>query len=302
LLSFGGVDSSLIIYKNKPYINFNYNSIYTAQNSMMGRLYEIYDGPNNYNAYFNFEFSKIFTSCYIYNDKLYVYGGDSINTQFHEYDLSQPNINMNLKVLSELNLRAKTSAVIYNNYIYMLGGYSKTSSSEDNFTTSVYRLLIPAGESVSASLVVKTLTAPNEVKRKSHSSVLYNNSMYSVGGHILKDESVATNTLIKVNLDDFDNGIMTLTSLENCPKDIVDADAVCIGDKMYLLFGYQKSTESFNMDILVYDITNNTWSTDLTTTISLRYNKTIVRNNDIYIFGGENAVGSVDTIYINMIL
>ena len=293
----GGLDSSLLMYKNKPYINFNFGDASTAQKSLVGRLYEVGDGVDTYNTFFNFEIRKTCTSSCIRDNKLYVYAEstDGIGLgQFHEYDLLTQS---NPKIASSEDRPVNSNAVLYNNYIYTLGGYIRTSSADDNFATKIYRITVPAGGSVADATILKAITSPVETKRKNHSSIIYGNTMYSVGGYTLKNKSVATNTLIKVNLDDFNNDIMTVTTLENCPKDIVDADAVCIGNKMYLLFGYQKSTESFNMDILVYDITNNTWSTDLATTISLRYHKTIVRNGNIYIFGGENATGSVDTIY-----
>lgn len=282
-----GWDISIFKHNNKAYIvPIRTNSYQVALSNNVNEI-----GLFSLKVDFNLQIPKRCSKCIIIGSKMYVIGGN-VTITVHEYDLLTSSIPK--LICSEVNLPKNSTTLLYNNKLHFIGGYNTTYLPT---STDLYNRILVVDLSYPAGLICSTAFntySNNETKRKNHCSVVYDKYAYSVGGYTLEDNSTATNTLIRIDLS-LMNG--TATTLAPCTKDLVKADAICIGSKIYVLFGYTFSTASYNSDILVYDIITNTWSTDLSTSISLINHKVVLRGNDIFIVGGENNEGLSDKVY-----
>ena len=281
-----GRETSIFKHNNKAYIVPTRDS--SHQVALSNNVNEI--GLPSLKVDFNLRIPKRCSKCIIIGSKMYVIGGNVAIT-VHEYDL----LTSSIPKLIFRGVTTKNHTVnLYNNKLHLIGGYNIANAPT---STDLHNIIQVVNLDYSAGLICNNSTytySNNETKRKNHCSVVYDKYAYSVGGYTLENNSTATNTLIRIDLS-LMNG--TATTLAPCTKDLVKADAICVGSKIYVLFGYTFSTASYNSDILVYDINTNTWSTDLSTSISLINHKVLLRGDDIFIVGGENNEGLSDKVY-----
>ena len=185
-----------------------------------------------------------------------------------------------LTTSNTLSARYASTAVIYNNNYYLLGGRISANLNETwklDLTTNAWSQLSTSG------------TAP-EGRRYTNSDI-YNGNLIIFGGY----GSNALNDVWKLNLT-----TLAWTQIHDGTGTAPPARYIhsvnITGDNLYV-FGGVIPGLSYN-DTWKFDLTTNTWSqlsTTGTTPSARRVSDAIIYNNKLYIFGGINGSGT----YIN---
>jgi hypothetical protein len=193
-------------------------------------------------------------------------------------------------MITSPNLGAPIDACsfLHNDKIYIVGGILYNTTLNSNFVIYDIKTMVK-----DTSLGTK-ITYADELKRFANFAFMYNNMIYCCGGYTLADKSSVTPFLVRINM----SGDGVITTLTQCPKALIYAQAILIDTKAYVVLGYNPTLVAFNSDILVYDILTDTWSTDLTSTLKLIHHRVLLRGTDIFIFGGEDDLGNLsDKVY-----
>jgi len=277
-------DSTMIEYNGNMYCNFCGDDASAPQKSKISNIYKFnFKGTGSYDFYMNIKSPKCCTNAYIYEDKLYITGKSSrniVNSEVYIYDMLNPDVSP--IIACGFNGQIGNTTHIAYNRIYSVCGHINSIS-----TLSTYILIYTISDVTINTSLNTQYNLGSTYSRVYHTSCMYEDYIYIVGGFTDVALTVSTTSLLK-----YDTKYNILTTMSVCPKDIAYAQSVNVGSNMYVVFGYQPSTTSFNSDILLYNTLTDTWSTDLTTSISLINHRVIVRGTDIFIFGGEDNLGT----------
>lgn len=222
---------------------------------------------------------------------------------------------------------AKNNAVVYNNKIYIHGGYSNANSLLSNMycydiaTNTWTTLATGAGgrqshsltlvkdkiyiiggfansaSSYQSNVVVYDITNNTytnlgvQINRAGHRAHFINNRIYLIGGAVLSTNASNINTY----LDLTDN---TVHSIANSPEVMGGHTSQLIGGNIYVLGGdttISSSTGYTARDtIYIYNISTDTWSlSEKTVPFNVSRASTAYVNDRIYLFGGIYSTNSL---------
>lgn len=174
-----------------------------------------------------------------------------------------------LEVTSDLVETRGSSCVVYNNKLYISGGYAEKS-------LKTFRVLDTQNNSIQ--------TLPEmPIPLAFHSSVVYNNKIYVFGGFY---DGFVNNKILVYDL--VNNEWSILNESYNMPTARWACEAFLVGDKVYVLGGVDGFNQPTNKNEC-FDLTNLTWSTKQNLPRGLAYFSGCVFGNLIYIFGGYPA-------------
>ncbi len=201
----------------------------------------------------------------VYNNKIYVYGGKIGESYMQDLREIAPPLVFNPPSWSagppDSIGRYAHSAVVYNNKMYVFGGYPNP-----------YDLRI-------FDFISNTWSAgpSDSIGRFGHSAVVYNNKMYVFGG--------AGPGGYRYDLRIFDFISNTWSGGTSDSIGRYAHSAVVYNNKMYVFGGYYYPSRYLN-DLRIFDFISNTWSAGPPDSIGRSGHSAVVYNNKMYVFGG----------------
>jgi len=188
------------------------------------------------------------------------------------------------------NARYYHTSVVFNNYMYIFGGYDIYSNVKQD-THKLNLVLKSNGLTAQAWSGELTITGTKPNVRDSHTAVVYGNYMYVFGGR----GSSRFQDTHRLDLTTLEwSGELTTTGTKPAIRD--SHTAVVYGNYMYIFGGYEGS---YKQDTHRLDLTTLEWSGELTTTgtkPTIRDSHTaVVYGNYMYVFGGYTTGPRQDT-------
>jgi N-acetylneuraminic acid mutarotase len=217
--------------------------------------------------------------CVVYNDSLYFVGGyngcDYTNDIFR-YDIATGQSVVVEAQGERFSPRSALTAVTWKNTMITFGGWNGFTKTwfndvfEYNFDTNTWRQIKPKG--------------PLPSQRTSHAACLYKNCMYVFAGY---SGDKYLNDLWEFNLDTQTWRDVTPLMRGTKPEARSRFCAAVLGDKMYILGGWNKVT--YFADIHAYNFLSNTWSDVSNENFdvpALSQYSWSLHKRSVYIFGG----------------
>ena len=183
------------------------------------------------------------------------------------------------KLFTELTNDSEShTAILYNDNIYILGGYYGDASKK----VMIYN--------ITKNILYAVNTLPNALFE--HTATLYNGKIYVIGG--LNSNTIAVNTVYIYDIikQNWSNGT-------NIPAALYGHTATLYNDKIYVIGGSESNTV-LNNTVYIYDITKNTWSNNQATHNVSGHTATLY-NDKIYVIAWINNNTSNSTLIYDII-
>ena len=190
------------------------------------------------------------------------------------------------EAISEMSISRKGhAAVVHNNFLYVIGGLSGTSS----YTASVIRLDLtnPTGawdDSVTDLPSVRAM----------HTAVVHNNYLYVIGG--LTTGTVLLPSVIRLDLSN-PTGAWDDAGVTDLPTNRAWHASVLYGNHVYVIGG---STGSITTSVIRLDLSNPTGAWDDAGVTDLpsarRFAAAAIHNGYIYVFGGASGIPQMTSV------
>jgi uncharacterized repeat protein (TIGR01451 family) len=131
------------------------------------------------------------------------------------------------------------SAILYNDKIYLIGGFSQAAPSSKVYSTTISE----TGE-IASWQIVDTNTSLPPIYR--HSSVVYEHKIYVIGGRDENDFSKKTVYVADIESDGGLNGWMLLPTELELPESLYFSSAIVSNDegKIYVLGGFHRTADT----------------------------------------------------------
>jgi N-acetylneuraminic acid mutarotase len=260
--------------------NYNTVYIYNITNNTWSQGTNVVKGIRNHTAT-------------LYQDKIYVIGGQTSTTYFNTtyiYDIPNNTWSRSMNVPTPISRHA---TILYHNHIYNVGG--RTTNEVCLKTVYTYSLGYDISD-IHVNTPKKTIVegemgeieykANIPIAVRSHTTTLYQDKIYVIGGY--NGKTLNTMYIYDIASDTWSQGA-------NVPKIIFLHTATLYQDKIYVIGGYDGTTY-FNTTY-IYDITNNTWSTGANVPIAISQHTATLYQDKIYVIGGYNG-SELNTTYI----
>lgn len=221
----------------------------------------------------------------VHNNWLYVIGGllatNSPTASVTRLDLNNPTGAWdNVGVTGLPQARSSHASVVYNNYLYVIGGYTTGA------IVSVIRLDLSNPTGAWDDIGVTDLPQA----RYNHAAVVFNNYLYVIGG----TNTVPIASVIRLDLNN-PAGVWDDVGVSDLPQARSQSVALMNGNYLYVIGG--KNTEPY---IIKLDLNNPTgsWS-DIGAPFLLhswRYHGAVIRGNYLYVIGGRGTLYPLATV------
>lgn len=228
-----------------------------------------------------------------YNSRIYIISGVGGSNTLLEYNPSTDSYTtISLVDTGDgiPSLRSGCAVSMYGSSIYMFGGYAGSTIYDDAWSINVtngncYSLAsLPSTPPIGA-----TSTHPFELEGD-----VYGNKIYIFG----MGYSGATNTIPSNRIWEYNISTNTWdTSRLSAPTALQNNTVNVIGNYLYSVGGDDGSSSYYDYNYR-YDIISDTWDVMEPCSIFVSDHISTVYNGDIYIFGGENIEGDLNTAYI----
>jgi hypothetical protein len=227
-------------------------------------------------------------AAFVWDDSIYVMAGISTTGYLATIERSMINGDGTLGVWKVISnscpLRYLHASVLYNNYIYLIGGYI----SEQLTSTIVRGEIDPNGNIESWSVLSNSLPKA----RESSTAVAYNGYLYVLGGVDSTGSSLKGIERALINSNGKLGPWQNISSTRNFP---IACSAVIAAGYLYVLGGF--NYPSLNKTVEKAKILSNgeldEWETVSSMTIGRELFSTLATQNCLYALGGFN--GSTDT-------
>ncbi|NWL89547.1 hypothetical protein DMN77_18525 [Paenibacillus sp. 79R4] len=227
------------------------------------------------------------------NGKIYVFGGASDSNQAfkgkkqkntYEYD---PSTNIWVKKTDMPTARAGLSAVVYNNKVYVIGGYLDVGTTLQR--TNKVEVYDPSTDTW-------TEVANMPTARSWASAVTFNDKIYVFGGGKNANSNGTQNTAL-ATVECYDPNTNEWTTKKDMPFTGNGAVAAVVQNKVYIFGGSDYSTGYGS--IYEYNPEQDKWSFKMNSTVR-NGNGIAVINDKVYLLGGANngLVDIFDTVEI----
>ncbi|MBN2403577.1 MAG: hypothetical protein JXN64_14460 [Spirochaetes bacterium] len=233
----------------------------------------------------------------ISNDSIYIYGGEDYNgiiDDFWRYDI----VPDKYEILESYGPISYADLVELEGYLYIFGGKESGGTLSQNL--KYYDI---SGKIWGEIEGPSGFVGPTPSARYSHISLAYTDAstgdrtIFVHGG--FTDTGDADGVLYQLNIDDVNpSGKPRWTEL-NFNVIMGAHSAAVYNNRIYFFGGYVSGTDNYLNQFYVYDIAGDTYSTlNPDTVISARSGiKSIVAENGVYTYGGENASGCLNGLW-----
>ncbi|MDD3172086.1 MAG: kelch repeat-containing protein [Herbinix sp.] len=248
----------------------------------------VYTGMESYNIDTNekiaplpyiFVYRRNF-GCNIINDKVYISGGgtyssSSATSLMFVYDIKNhemESIPLPVSLVSHVS-------VSYGNDLYLIGGVSNNGVYKYNTITKSW------------STVASTTSATAY-----GTGCVYNGKIYVVGGRT--GTSARSPTVKSIFVYTISSNTWTTITT---PDGFAEGAMELYNGKLYILYGVQYNTFSsvkYTSTVHIYDIAGNTWTTGATLPKQKKGCRSIIVDDNIYIFGGSGDTMTVADVHV----
>jgi len=238
--------------------------------------------------------SRVCHSCVVFQDRMWIFGGhvpsegptfyiNEVKNDMYQYQFGLRTWNR-LEIGYQIPSRTEHSAVVYQDLMYIFGGYG----SGEGYTNTVY-CYDPILNS--ATLIETTGEAP--LPRSAHSAVVYKDHMYIYGGW---DSDFSRNDLFSFNFATKEWKNITYKGVS--PPAVRSHCTVVYKDSMFVFGGYGE--DKHPTDIYKYDFETQEWSIYFTYSKpphGRSRSKAVVFGSKMYIFAGWNRTQYFSDFY-----
>lgn len=225
-----------------------------------------------------------------YNNTMYTFGGngglvDNYSNTLLTYPLPYKSESV-IKAYDSLPgappPRSAHSAVVYQNEMYIFGGWNGHKSLDDFYSLNLETL---------EWRQIKKDGSPSV--RRMHSSVVYNDKMYLFGGY---DESRSAHSFNEVFCFDFQTETWkTVPCVGKIPKGRSRATATVVDNNMYIFGGWDRVAH-FG-DVFRLDLEKFVWSEEkIDINLKLAQQSCVVVENSLVLYGGKKKIEEEEEI------
>jgi hypothetical protein len=194
----------------------------------------------------NLSAGRAFASLIVYNGYLYVTGGACTSAPFYYDNVVYAPIYSDGSIgpwttssNTFTNGRSNHTSVIYNGYLYIIGGYYNSGS--DVYYNDIQYAKINLDGTIG---VWTTNASPFPIARSDHSSAIWNNYVYVIGGN----NAAVVNNIEYATINSSTHEITGWTAISNpfTSPGITDHTSIAYNNYLYVIGGYDNSSTYYS--------------------------------------------------------
>ncbi|MBI4248989.1 MAG: hypothetical protein HY611_05755, partial [Elusimicrobia bacterium] len=192
--------------------------------------------------------------------------------------------------------RSLHASVVYSSYVYVIGGNDVSGTAH---VEVYFAALNPDGVITSTGSWIKTTSLPNT--RRNHSSVVFNNRIYVIGG-ANGGGQYSTVYFAAISSSGTVGGWNTTTSL---PVVLSGAKSIVFNNRVYVIGGWDGVGAAMRSEVYVAPInpdgTLGQWTQTASLPVTVSGQALVVFNRRVYVIGGWDGAVAYSNVYVALI-